>query len=101
MAMWCCRRRLLVAGYQSDVTRTGIFGKAPEKVARVLRKSSAKRRMPLSDARGWTATGTVDDGARKVVTTGTDDYNIHDRLGHGIGLDGHEHPYLVRKQDGA
>jgi Xaa-Pro dipeptidase len=56
--------------------------------------------MPRSDAaRAGRLSGTVDDAARKVVTDagfGPDYKTFTHRLGHGIGLDGHEHPYLVR-----
>jgi len=95
-----------VDGYQSDVTRTGIFGKAPEKVARVyeiVRKAAGCRSRCGRGLDGYRAT--VDDGARKVITDagyGPDYKYFTHRLGHGIGLDGHEHPYLVRgSKDGA
>ena len=41
----------------------------------------------------------MDDAARAVISSGGfgPDYKFFThRLGHGIGLDGHEHPYLVR-----
>src|SRR5258706_5805581 len=88
-----------VEGYQSDVTRTGVFGKAPEKVERVyeiVRKAQDAR---LDAARAGRLSGTVADAARKVITDagyGPDYKFFTHRLGHGIGLDGHEHPYLVR-----
>ena len=86
-------------GYQSDVTRTGIFGKTPEKVARVYEIVRKAQDAALDAARAGRLSGTVDDAARKVITDagyGPDYKFFTHRLGHGIGLDGHEHPYLVR-----
>ncbi len=88
-----------VEGYESDVTRTGIFGKTPAKVARVYEIVRKAQDAALDAARGGRLSGTVDDAARKVVTDagyGPDYKFFTHRLGHGIGLDGHEHPYLVR-----
>src|SRR5467141_2526886 len=88
-----------VDGYQSDVTRTGIFGKAPEKVARVYEIVRKAQDAALDAARAGRLSGAVDDGARKAITDagyGPDYKFFTHRLGHGIGLDGHEHPYLVR-----
>jgi len=88
-----------VDGYQSDVTRTGIFGKAPEKVLRVYEIVRKAQDAVLDAARSGRLSGTVDDAARKVITDagyGPDYKYFTHRLGHGIGLDGHEHPYLVR-----
>jgi len=88
-----------VEGYESDVTRTGIFGKTPEKVARVYEIVRKAQDAALDAARAGRLSGSVDDAARKVVTDagyGPDYKFFTHRLGHGIGLDGHEHPYLVR-----
>jgi Xaa-Pro dipeptidase len=88
-----------VDGYQSDVTRTGILGKAPEKVARVYEIVRKAQDAALDAARAGKLSGTVDDAARKIITEagyGPDYKYFTHRLGHGIGLDGHEHPYLVR-----
>jgi len=88
-----------VEGYESDVTRTGIFGKAPGKVARVYEIVRKAQDAALDAARTGRLSGTVDDAARKVITDagyGPDYKFFTHRLGHGIGLDGHEHPYLVR-----
>jgi len=88
-----------VEGYQSDVTRTGVLGKPSEKVAHVFEIVRKAQDAALDAARAGRLSGTVDDAARKVVTDagfGPDYKTFTHRLGHGIGLDGHEHPYLVR-----
>jgi len=88
-----------VDGYQSDVTRTGVFGKPSEKVVRVYEIVRKAQGAALDAARRGKLSGTVDDSARKVITDsgyGPDYKFLTHRLGHGIGLDGHEHPYLVR-----
>ena len=88
-----------VEGYESDVTRTGVFGKPPEKVARAYEIVRKAQDAALEAARAGRLSGTVDDAARKVITDagyGPDYKYFTHRLGHGIGLDGHEHPYLVR-----
>jgi len=88
-----------VEGYWSDVTRTGILGNPSEKIERayeVVRKAQAAA---LDAARAGKFSGSVDDAARAVVTAagyGPNYKFFTHRLGHGIGLDGHEHPYLVR-----
>lgn len=88
-----------VEGYQSDVTRTSVLGKPSEKVARTFEIVRHTQDTALDAARAGRLSGTVDDAARKVVTDagyGPDYKFFTHRLGHGIGLDGHEHPYLVR-----
>jgi Xaa-Pro dipeptidase len=88
-----------VEGYESDVTRTGIFGKPSEKISRVYEIVRKSQDAALDSARAGHLSGTVDDAARAVVTAsgyGPDYKFFTHRLGHGIGLDGHEHPYLVR-----
>jgi Xaa-Pro dipeptidase len=88
-----------VEGYESDVTRTGICGKPTEKVARAFEIVRKAQDAALDAARAGRLSGTVDDAARAVITGagyGPDYKYFTHRLGHGIGLDGHEHPYLVR-----
>src|SRR5260370_12295096 len=53
-----------VEGYQSDVTRTGIFGKAPEKVARVYEIVRKAQDAALDAARTGPLSGAVDDSPR-------------------------------------
>jgi Xaa-Pro dipeptidase len=88
-----------VEGYQSDVTRTGVFGKPSDKLQRAFEIVRKAQDAALAGAVAGHPCGSVDDAARKVII---DDgfgpgykYFAH-RLGHGIGMDGHEWPYLVR-----
>lgn len=88
-----------VEGYQSDVTRTGVLGKPSGKAQLAFETVRRAQDAALAAAVRGRLSGSVDDAARKVVTDagfGKDYALFTHRLGHGIGLDGHEHPYLVR-----
>jgi Xaa-Pro dipeptidase len=92
-----------VEGYQSDITRTFILGKAPEKTGDKMKKVfdivHRAQAAALATAQPGVQCGAVDAAARKVVTDagfGPDYKYFAHRLGHGIGMDGHEWPYLVR-----
>ena len=88
-----------VEGYESDVTRTGILGKPTEKMLRAYEAVRKAQDATLEAARAGKLSGSVDDAARAVITNagfGPDYKLFTHRVGHGIGLDGHEHPYLVR-----
>ncbi len=88
-----------VEGYSSDVTRTGVFGKPSAKIQQTFETVRRAQEAALDAARKGRLSGTVDDAARTVITSagyGPDYKFFTHRLGHGIGLDGHEHPYLVR-----
>jgi Xaa-Pro aminopeptidase len=85
-----------VRGYTSDVTRTVAFGAPSDDVRRVYAAVDRAQRAGI-DALHAGATGAeVDRAARQVIAeAGWGDAFTH-RLGHGLGLDGHEPPYLVR-----
>ncbi|HYA97948.1 MAG TPA: Xaa-Pro peptidase family protein, partial [Methylomirabilota bacterium] len=88
-----------VDGYQSDVTRTGVLGKPSPELLRAYDIVRRAQDAALDAARAGRLSGSVDDAARAVITSagyGPDYKYFTHRLGHGIGLDGHEHPYLVR-----
>jgi Xaa-Pro dipeptidase len=92
-----------VEGYQSDITRTFVLGKAPEKVRDKMNKVfdivHRAQSAALAAARPGVECGAVDAAARKVITDagyGPDYKYFSHRLGHGIGMDMHEWPYLVR-----
>ena len=90
-----------VEGYQSDVTRTVIFGKPTRRQRDIWELERKAQDAALAAARPGRTCESVDAAARKVIT----DYGfgpgyqlpgLPHRTGHGIGLDGHEWPYLVR-----
>jgi Xaa-Pro aminopeptidase len=89
----------ILEGYHSDITRTISFGKPSEKVARAFQIVRHAQDAALDAARAGKFSGSVDDAARKAITSagyGPGYKFFTHRLGHGIGLDEHEHPYLVR-----
>lgn len=85
-----------VRGYTSDVTRTVAFG-APSDEVRHVYGVVDRAQMAGIDALAAGKTGEeVDRAARKVIEdVGYGAYFTH-RLGHGLGMDGHEQPYLVK-----
>jgi len=88
-----------VEGYQSDITRTFVLGKASDKMKTVFDIVHRAQAAALAAARPGVECGAVDAAARKVITDagyGPDYKYFTHRLGHGMGMDGHEWPYLVR-----
>jgi len=86
-------------GYQSDITRTFVLGKASDKMKQVFDVVHRAQSAALAAAKPGAECGSVDTAARKVVTDAgyEPDYKYFThRLGHGLGMDGHEWPYLVR-----
>jgi Xaa-Pro dipeptidase len=89
----------LVEGYNSDITRTFVLGKTSDKMKKVFEIVHRAQKAALDAARPGVACEAVDATARKVITDAGygPDYNFFThRVGHGIGMDGHEWPYLVR-----
>jgi Xaa-Pro dipeptidase len=89
----------LVEGYHSDMSRTFILGKPTDKMKRVFDLVHKAQQAAYSAAVPGKPCGGVDAAARKVITDGGygPDYKYFThRLGHGIGMDEHEWPYLVR-----
>ena len=88
-----------VEGYQSDITRTFVLGKASEKMKQVFEVVHRAQAAALATAKPDVECGAIDAAARKVITDagyGPDYKYFAHRLGHGLGMDGHEWPYLVR-----
>ncbi len=90
-----------LGGYFSDSTRTFVVGEPTveqtEVHALVLMANEAGR----SAVRAGAICSDVDAAARRVIEDGGyGEYFIH-RTGHGIGLEVHEHPYIVEGNDAA
>jgi Xaa-Pro dipeptidase len=89
----------LVEGYTSDITRTFVLGKATDKMKSVFDLVKRAQATALETARPGVPTADVDAAARKVIADGGYGpgftYFSH-RVGHGMGMDGHEWPYFVK-----
>jgi Xaa-Pro dipeptidase len=85
-----------VRGYASDVTRTASFGAPKGEVRRVYDVVDRAQLAGIDALRAGATGEDVDRAARKVIEeAGYGAFFTH-RLGHGLGMDGHEPPYLVR-----
>jgi Xaa-Pro dipeptidase len=85
-------------GYRSDITRTFVVGEPSKALRRAWDTVALAQRAALAAIRPGATTGSVDAAARAVMAEagyGADDRYFTHRLGHGIGLEVHEPPYLV------
>ena len=88
-----------VEGYASDITRTFVLGKAADKMKQVFEIVHRAQSAALATAKPGVECGVVDAAARRVITDagyGPDYKYFTHRVGHGMGMDGHEWTYLVR-----
>ena len=84
-----------VAGYGSDTTRMYHVGEPSARYREVHEVVLAAQRAAVAAVAPGVTAESVDAAARSVITSaGYGEYFIH-RTGHGIGLDGHEDPYIV------
>jgi Xaa-Pro dipeptidase len=88
-----------VEGYQSDMSRSFVLGKPTDKQKKVFSIVHAAQAAALAAARPGIACSAIDKAARDVIDAagfGPDYKHFTHRVGHGIGMDMHEWPYLVR-----
>ena len=86
-------------GYQSDISRTTIFGEPTKRQTEIWSAVKEAQSMALEKAKPGIKAGDVDKVARSVIAKAGfgKGYSVFThRLGHGIGMDGHEFPYLVK-----
>lgn len=89
-----------VQGYQSDVSRSWVHGRASTAQRRVWDQVARGQQVALAAARNGTPAGAVDDAVRRYYESlgygpGYRLPGLSHRTGHGIGLDGHEPVNLV------
>jgi len=90
-----------VQGYNSDITRTYVYGQATQDQLRVWEVEKRAQAAAFAAVKPGVPCEEIDAVARKVLASEgfSPDYDLPGlphRTGHGIGLSIHEAPYLVR-----
>jgi Xaa-Pro aminopeptidase len=89
-----------VDGYWSDITRTRFFGGAPPaeftRVHDIVRDAQSAA---IERVKPGVAAQDIDRAARDVIEKAGFGAQFTHRVGHGLGMDGHEPAYLVRGND--
>ena len=88
-----------IQGYRSDVTRTIVFGPPSSQQRKVFDVVLKAQQAAFKAVKPGVACQEIDRAARRVIDRagfGPDYKFFAHRLGHGIGMEGHEYPYLVK-----
>ena len=90
-----------VQGYNSDITRTYVFGKPTQEMVRVWEVEKKAQAAAFAAVKPGVPCEEIDAVARRVLAAEGFSANyelpgLPHRTGHGIGLSIHEAPYLVR-----
>ncbi len=81
-------------GYCSDITRTFVIGEPNDKQIEIYHTVLAANRAALAAVRPGVTAGSIDEAGRRVITEkGYGPYFTH-RIGHGLGMECHEEPYM-------
>lgn len=88
-------------GYQSDITRSYVFGDGSARQRQVWETEKAATEAVFAAARLGAPCEALDDAARRVIEgagfgPGYLLPGLPHRTGHGVGLDVHEDPYIVK-----
>lgn len=89
-----------VHGYQSDISRSWVFGEPNAKQKKLWATVKRGQEIALETAKLGVPCGSIDDAVRAYYEKegwgpGYHLPGLPHRTGHGIGMDGHESPYLV------
>ncbi|WP_196138940.1 Xaa-Pro peptidase family protein [Aliikangiella sp. G2MR2-5] len=90
-----------IEGYNSDITRTYVFGEPTQRHREIWQIEKEAQAAAFAAAQPGTPCGDVDTAARSYLESkgfgpGYQVPGLPHRTGHGIGLDIHEWPYLVK-----
>jgi len=93
-----------VHGYQSDISRTFVFGEASKRQREVWNTVRKGQQIAFETAQVGTHAGAVDDAVRKHYESlgygpGYSTPGLSHRTGHGIGMDGHESVNFVHGEE--
>jgi Xaa-Pro dipeptidase len=91
-------------GYNSDITRSYVFGEPNARQREIWALEHAAQQAAFNAAQIGAACSAPDDAARAVIAAagfgpGYKVPGLPHRTGHGVGLDVHEHPYIVKGND--
>jgi Xaa-Pro aminopeptidase len=85
-----------IHGYSSDITRTVFYGEPTARHTKIYDLVHGANRAAYDAVRPGVSCGDLDSVARNVIEDGGYGEHFIHRLGHGVGLQGHEHPYIVQ-----
>jgi Xaa-Pro dipeptidase len=93
-----------VHNYESDISRTWVVGQGTARQRKVWNTVKRGQEIALETAMLNVPVGSIDDAVRKYYERegwgpGYRLPGLSHRTGHGIGMDGHEPPYLVHGDD--
>jgi Xaa-Pro dipeptidase len=88
-------------GYASDITRSYVFGEASPRQKFLWDVVKESQAAAFAAAKVGVPCGALDDAARGVIVKhgfgpGYQTPGLPHRVGHGVGMDGHEEPYFVK-----
>ncbi|MBB4122063.1 Xaa-Pro dipeptidase [Martelella radicis] len=91
----------IVGGYQSDMTRTYVKSEPSAEFARIWAIEREAQQAVFDAAKPGVTAETLDDAARRIIAAHGlgPDYKLPGlphRAGHGLGMDIHEAPFIVR-----
>ena len=86
-------------GYWADTCRTPVAGEPDPEFIEIYDIDRAAHEAAQASVRPGVTCNEIDRAARRVIEdAGYGNYFVH-RVGHGIGIDPHEHPYIVEGND--